>query len=116
MHNGAAVCAPVLLGLLFLNGCCDPVARINVRNNYAFPVNVHLPANAARHVPDQMLDTVPPGKRIALTHTSTMDGDIDYLQIEDAHGHILTHLSSTSKNVVCKQKSPDYVWEVTVGP
>ena len=45
-----------------------------------------------------------------------MDGDIDSMQIEDAQGHLLTHLSSTGNNVVCKQKTPDYIWEVIVGP
>ncbi len=110
------LCALALLALMFLTGCCDPPAHIYVRNNYAVPVHVHLVGNAVRKIADQMLDTVPPGKRIELTDAPPTDGDIDSMQIEDAHGHILTHLSSTDKNVVCKQKTPDYIWEVTVGP
>ena len=98
----AAFCALVLLGLLSLTGCCDPSAHINLRNNYAFPVNVHLPANAARHIPDQMLDTVPAGRRVELANSTTMDGDIDYIQIEDAHGRVPVCHNDMRENAVRK--------------
>ena len=110
------MCLSVVFGALWLVGCCDPDAHIIIQNNYAIPIVVHHLSNPARNMPDEILDTLPPGKRSETAHNPQLDGDIDNLQIEDKQGHVLTRLSSTGKNVVCKQQSPEYIWQITVGP
>ena len=99
-----------------IGGGCDPDCRVYVRNNYTVPIVAHHLNNAARNMPDMRLDTVAPGKRQELAQNLALDGDIDNIQIEDAQGRVLNRLNARSKNVVCKQTQPQYVWEVTVGP
>lgn len=114
-RSRAMSCALILLSLVFLSGCCDPASHIIIQNNYVVPVSVRR-VDPGGKTPGQVLDTVPAGKRVEIDNSPTLDGDIDYLQIEDAQGKVLTRLSSNGKNVVCKQKTPEYVWNISVGP
>jgi hypothetical protein len=98
-----------------MNGVQNSVLH-HASNRYAFPVRVHHLGNSARNMPDQMLNTLPPGKRTRVEDNPPLDGDIDHLQIEDAQGRVLQRLDTTRKTVVCKSQSPEYVWEIAVGP
>ena len=113
---GAVLAGAIPLALWGIGGGCDPDCRVNLRNNYAVPIVVRHRNNPARNIPDMRLDTVAPGKRQELAQNLALDGDIDNIQIEDAQGKVLDKLNTHSKNVVCKQTQPQYVWEVTVGP
>lgn len=113
---GALFAGAIPLVLWGIGGGCDPDCRVYVRNNYAVPIIAHHLNNAARNMPDMQLDTVASGKRQELGQNLALDGDIDNIQIEDAHGKVLGRLNTHSKNVVCRQTQPQYVWEVTVGP
>ena len=102
--------------ILVASHSCDPDAHIFIRNNYPFPVVVHHLANGSGNMPDQILDTLPAGKRSEVAINMRLDGDVDNIQLEDKQGHVLQRLNQKNSNVVCKQTTPEYVWEITVGP
>ncbi len=103
-------------GFLSVAGHCDPDAHLFVRNNYPFPIVAHHLANPARNMPDQILDTVPGGIRAELRQNTALDGDIDNIQIEDTKGHVFARLNQKNKNVICRKTTPEYVWDITIGP
>ena len=117
------VCLLVVLSVASLpllwfavTGGCDPECHILVTNHYAVPVVIHHLANPEAHLPAQTLDTVPPGQRKELATYAGLDGDIDHLQVEDTQRHVLARLNSKAKNVVDRQSTRAYIWEISVGP
>ena len=108
--------APFVVMILFIAGGCDPDCHVVIRNNYAVPITAHYVGNPARNISAHTLDTVQPGECKELSSYVGTDGDIDNIEITTANGSVLTRLNRSGKNVVCKSTTPEYLWDITVGP